>query len=122
MIRRPPRSTRMTHCFPTRLSSDLPCGCWRVTWSGARGRLLNGSCVGKAGIWRGEAGAYQDGRPVGRPGGVGHAHLSFRSEEHTSELQSLMRRSYAAFCLKKQKRLNSTRLNLKLLNNTPILM
>src|SRR3546814_1546978 len=113
MIRRPPRSTRMTHCFPTRLSSDLPCGCWRVTWSGARGRLLNGSCVGKAGIWRGEAGADQDGRPVGRPGGVGQAHLSFsgggrgshgRSEEHTSELQSLMRISYAVFCLKKKKK------------------
>src|SRR3546814_3867368 len=27
-----------------------------------------------------------------------------RSEEHTSELQSLMRRSYAVFCLKKKKR------------------
>src|SRR3546814_3682468 len=27
---------------------------------------------------------------------------SFRSEEHTSELQSLMRTSYAVFCLKKQ--------------------
>src|SRR3546814_7953947 len=31
-----------------------------------------------------------------------------RSEEHTSELQSLMRISYAVFCLKK-KRMNSTR-------------
>src|SRR3546814_3645935 len=29
--------------------------------------------------------------------------LSIRSEEHTSELQSLMRISYAVFCLKKQK-------------------
>src|SRR3546814_10299616 len=29
--------------------------------------------------------------------------LSFRSEEHTSELQSLMRISYAGFCLKKKK-------------------
>src|SRR3546814_9015522 len=29
--------------------------------------------------------------------------LPFRSEEHTSELQSLMRISYAVFCLKKQK-------------------
>src|SRR3546814_3793797 len=28
--------------------------------------------------------------------------IAFRSEEHTSELQSLMRISYAAFCLKKQ--------------------
>src|SRR3546814_3512260 len=31
------------------------------------------------------------------------AHSSPRSEEHTSELQSLMRNSYAVFCLKKQK-------------------
>src|SRR3546814_5666353 len=31
---------------------------------------------------------------------------SFRSEEHPSELQSLMRISYAVFCLKKQKQLN----------------
>src|SRR3546814_6930144 len=31
-----------------------------------------------------------------------------RSEEHTSELQSLMRTSYAVFCLKKKKQQNST--------------
>src|SRR3546814_10468937 len=31
------------------------------------------------------------------------AHLRFRSEEHTSELQSLMRISYAVFCLKQKK-------------------
>src|SRR3546814_10706959 len=30
-------------------------------------------------------------------------HIAVRSEEHTSELQSLMRISYAVFCLKKQK-------------------
>src|SRR3546814_3815105 len=30
-------------------------------------------------------------------------HIPFRSEEHTSELQSLMRTSYAVFCLKKKK-------------------
>src|SRR3546814_3723112 len=30
-------------------------------------------------------------------------HRHFRSEEHTSELQSLMRISYAVFCLKKKK-------------------
>src|SRR3546814_8692095 len=36
------------------------------------------------------------------------ASISVRSEEHTSELQSLMRISYAVFCLKKQKTLNST--------------
>src|SRR3546814_4956117 len=32
----------------------------------------------------------------------GHARLPSRSEEHTSELQSLMRISYAVFCLKKK--------------------
>src|SRR3546814_10564410 len=32
--------------------------------------------------------------------------IAFRSEEHTSELQSLMRISYAVFCLKKKKRYN----------------
>src|SRR3546814_1603684 len=35
-----------------------------------------------------------------RPGG--RLHLPERSEEHTSELQSLMRNSYAVFCLKKK--------------------
>src|SRR3546814_3172632 len=33
---------------------------------------------------------------------LNHFRLGFRSEEHTSELQSLMRLSYAVFCLKKQ--------------------
>src|SRR3546814_7347534 len=37
-----------------------------------------------------------------------HAHL-LRSEEHTSEIQSLMRNSYAVFCLKKQKTSNNTK-------------
>src|SRR3546814_5785898 len=35
------------------------------------------------------------------PGHIGRAPPQFRSEEHTSELQSLMRTSYAVFCLKK---------------------
>src|SRR3546814_4700526 len=35
--------------------------------------------------------------------GIGNVPVSLRSEEHTSELQSLMRISYAVFCLKKQK-------------------
>src|SRR3546814_3230425 len=33
---------------------------------------------------------------------------TYRSEEHTSELQSLMRISYAVFCLKKKKKTNTT--------------
>src|SRR3546814_6534481 len=50
---------------------------------------------------------------TGRPKGVAitHGNLSYhvaarnRSEEHTSELQSLMRTSYAVFCLKKKQQL-----------------
>src|SRR3546814_1277548 len=38
---------------------------------------------------------------------------SIRSEEHTSELQSLMRISYAVFCLKKKKKNTITRMKLK---------
>src|SRR3546814_2844518 len=41
----------------------------------------------------------------GAAGGVGRNHVAVaRSEEHTSELQSLMRISYAVFCLKKKKK------------------
>src|SRR3546814_6331921 len=43
---------------------------------------------------------------LGDAGGAGHvrsAMMATRSEEHTSELQSLMRISYAVFCLKKKK-------------------
>src|SRR3546814_4773985 len=41
------------------------------------------------------------GQHPGTPLAAGRA--AYRSEEHTSELQSLMRISYAVFCLKKQK-------------------
>src|SRR3546814_7342845 len=37
-----------------------------------------------------------------------HTRRTMRSEEHTSELQSLMRISYAVFCLKKKKNNNNT--------------
>src|SRR3546814_6627724 len=43
--------------------------------------------------------------PVPRPASPGP--LAARSEEHTSELQSLMRISYAVFCLKKKTNTNS---------------
>src|SRR3546814_9660889 len=39
-----------------------------------------------------------------------------RSEEHTSELQSLMRISYAVFCLKKQKPTKNTNMNTNSIN------
>src|SRR3546814_8569454 len=58
-----------------------------------------------AGVVRG---GQELGRNVGRDlhvahgfqKGIGPVRLAFRSEEHTSELQSLMRISYAVFCLK----------------------
>src|SRR3546814_17285481 len=47
--------------------------------------------------------------PAALPGIVGAFLLAVsRSEEHTSELQSLMRISYAVFCLKKKKTTNTT--------------
>src|SRR3546814_9291467 len=54
----------------------------------------------------GERGEIDMGRQIGFPDigkDIGIA-VAFRSEEHTSELQSLMRISYAVFCLKKKKK------------------
>src|SRR3546814_5043909 len=50
--------------------------------------------------------AADDGVGVMKPSPAGLIHLMerARSEEHTSELQSLMRISYAVFCLKKKKK------------------
>src|SRR3546814_3381926 len=42
-----------------------------------------------------------------------------RSEEHTSELQSLMRISYAVFCLKKNKKIKKIHTNIKHAHKTP---
>src|SRR3546814_5304055 len=39
---------------------------------------------------------------IGVTGNAGQANYAARTEEHTSELQSLMRISYAVFCLKKK--------------------
>src|SRR3546814_8404340 len=46
------------------------------------------------------------GRAIAAPGAL---FTAIRSEEHTSELQSLMRNSYAVFCLKKKNFPNNTR-------------
>src|SRR3546814_1405204 len=46
----------------------------------------------------------------------GHRNQSSRSEEHTSELQSLMRISYAVFCLKKKTKYQITEEKTKLIN------
>src|SRR3546814_7460972 len=48
-------------------------------------------------------------RMLKRPGKKAFLELRYRSEEHTSELQSLMRISYAVFCLKKKKKKQKTK-------------
>src|SRR3546814_9938110 len=58
-------------------------------------RLLLLKVVGSSPAWR----ASPEGERLYRA-----ARRSIRSEEHTSELQSLMRISYAVFCLKKKKK------------------
>src|SRR3546814_9615090 len=45
------------------------------------------------------------------PAKAGFAGMTIRSEEHTSELQSLMRISYAVFCLKKKTKTTTTQRN-----------
>src|SRR3546814_3074750 len=88
MKRRPPRSTRTDTLFPytTLFRSRLARAPEEVA---AHGALDGAADV----LGHHEAAQWLVGR---RPGGVE------RSEEHTSELQSLMRISYAVFCLKKK--------------------
>src|SRR3546814_9301224 len=126
MIRRPPRSTRTTHSFPTRRSSDLlrasrerdqilgftSVGPHRADW-----RMRFGKLTAREGLSRGQtklaalacvlAQAQQFSVVRGYWPLVCLDDLA-RSEEHTSELQSLMRISYAVFCLKKKN--NDTRI------------
>src|SRR3546814_1506354 len=101
MIRRPPRSTRTDTLFPyTTLFRSLAL----VGLAADRGLLLLDLELGH--YWATSARALS--RAAGatcstvRPRRAATA--SGRSEEHTSELQSLMRISYAVFCLKKKKK------------------
>src|SRR3546814_2250568 len=120
MIRLPPRSTLMDTLVPSTplfRSARTPAGGAADT-SGRprrRGRLrvggLGGRLPGPARVLPRAAGQHlhllgtarlldgaADAGPVGR--------ARTRSEEHTSELQSLMRISYAVFCLKKKTNTN----------------
>src|SRR3546814_9794317 len=51
---------------------------------------------------RNDAASDDVGEKLGQPRAAGEDEPAGRSEEHTSELQSLMRNSYAVFCLKKK--------------------
>src|SRR3546814_4979899 len=102
MIRRPPRSTRTDTLFPYTTR-------FRSIRAHPRTRNKCGSPHGMCGpsrVPRGRRVHAHDGPEAlasvcsGKGGGCG---VDARSEEHTSELQSLMRISYAVFCLKKKK-------------------
>src|SRR3546814_4274340 len=106
MIRRPPRATRTDTLFPYttlfrslsyiplsdrenhsfQLSSGMSWTRWQI--SGAAG-------------WTFDRKGKTDG-PTANVSATGRL-SDGRSEEHTSELQSLMRISYAVFCLKKKR-------------------
>src|SRR3546814_2433927 len=86
MIRRPPRSTRTDTLFPyTTLfrSVHQPLGARKAVLEDAAGGL---ALTAHQSVERGRV----------------EIECRCRSEEHTSELQSLMRISYAVFCLKKK--------------------
>src|SRR3546814_4090239 len=105
MIRRPPRSTRTDTLFPypTLFRSD----------AGACELYLKLENQNPGGSIKDRIGMSMIEAAEKRGAGARHGHLQtavveaaaelVRSEEHTSELQSLMRISYAVFCLKKKK-------------------
>src|SRR3546814_1099762 len=90
MIRRPPRSTRTDTLFPyTTLFRSSLAADNSVSEDTTFSRVATSSRVARSILPR-------------------STNLSRRSEEHTSELQSLMRTSYAVFCLKKKNISEST--------------
>src|SRR3546814_1868070 len=110
MIRRPPRSTRTDTLFPyTTLFRSRQPGALAHPAQQLRGQLVD-----RLGRQAGELDLQQRqfvAPAVGQLRAVllqRHLHVlaDRRSEEHTSELQSLMRISYAVFCLKKKNELN----------------
>src|SRR3546814_6274063 len=116
MIRRPPRSTRTDTLFPyTTLFRSHAHGRRRLDM---RFRIDRREQAGAF-----EVGADDAGDILADLGGLGIVGVEIRngnrhrleiakSEEHTSELQSLMRISYAVFCLKKKKQNNKYQENL----------
>src|SRR3546814_2318227 len=109
MIRRPPRSTRTDTLFPyTTLfrSNIVGLAVAEDVWVAALHLVADraGDVVEteQAVVGRNLAMEYDLEQQVAKL-------IADRSEEHTSELQSLMRISYAVFCLKKKKTHNNLR-------------
>src|SRR3546814_3623749 len=89
MLRRPPRSTRTDTLFPYTTLFRSPARDANQREPTTVVRPIRGALLANIGI--------------ARSLGCLRFCVSPRSEEHTSELQSLMRISYAVFCLKKKK-------------------
>src|SRR3546814_6607399 len=101
MIRPPPRSTRTDTLFPyTTLVRSAATSCGSTSSCGEQGgsQMTETVMVDVAGLG---IRCRVDAQGSNAPWVV--FSNSLRSEEHTSELQSLMRISYAVFCLKKPK-------------------
>src|SRR3546814_10510999 len=108
MIRRPPRSTRTDTLFPYttlfRSAVNLVHVRRRIDVESLIGHVSSPSCARQL--------------PTPYPSWDRDRRSSGRSEEHTSELQSLMRISYAVFCLKKKKNKQSPIFDIHSRNNT----
>src|SRR3546814_9758796 len=113
----PPRSTRTAPLFPPRRASDREGGRHHIEALGdILADLVEGAAAAGASIALDVNDLFDPLEMRGQRTAVGLAHritarpsgLRFagglRSEEHTSELQSLMRISYAVLCLKKKTR------------------
>src|SRR3546814_4384504 len=118
MIRRPPRSTRTDTLFPytTLFRSDGVEAQRQRTFADRHLQIAGGQCISTRLIrgrpdrpWLPVARSRQRNPPAGRP--RWHPAARPRSEEHTSELQSLMRISYAVFCLKKKTQYKNETIN-----------
>src|SRR3546814_5965342 len=100
MVRRPPRSTRTDTPFPDttlfRSSAPAPLVDRIVELHGLDGTIGVANLAARMGRAGSEVALAKAYTIIGEALGVD------RSEEHTSELQSLMRNSYAVFCLKKK--------------------
>src|SRR3546814_8619209 len=102
MIRRPPRSTRTDTLFPytTLFRSSIGAERRSRAWRMAMGTPTRAQIAPSVSIVNIARQIYEPDLSGSRQS----ARSADRSEEHTSELQSLMRISYAVFCLKKKKK------------------
>src|SRR3546814_5861381 len=115
MIRRPPRSTRTDTLFP-----------YTTLFRSCALKHSHRACITKTNVHysenhdslcEGERCRTTSTPPFSGPSSLPASHTSrtlspSRSEEHTSEIQSLMRISYAVFCLKKNNYIHNVSLTL----------